>query len=71
VQVLDMCAAPGSKTSQMLEALLRGASVKKEVEPTGFVIANDADTNRAYMLVRLTCQADSPAVCGSHKARGN
>lgn len=66
VQVLDMCAAPGSKTSQMLEALLRGASVKKEVEPTGFVIANDADTNRAYMLVRPTCRAGPSAVWGSH-----
>lgn len=47
-----MCAAPGSKTSQMLEALVRGGVVKKLKEPEGFIVANDADTNRAYMLVR-------------------
>jgi hypothetical protein len=60
-----MCAAPGSKTSQMLEALLRGASLKGEKEPSGFVIANDADTNRAYMLVRVCsswCSKDTGLV---------
>ncbi|CCK69956.1 uncharacterized protein KNAG_0D02050 [Huiozyma naganishii CBS 8797] len=44
--VLDMCAAPGSKTAQLLEALHRDTD-----EPTGFVVANDADNRRSHMLV--------------------
>ena len=45
---LDLCAAPGNKTGQMLEAL---HSKDKENGPaTGFVVANDADSKRAYML---------------------
>ena len=47
--VLDMCAAPGSKTGQLLEAQ-RESSMKTGVPPTGFIIANDADAQRAYML---------------------
>lgn len=39
--VVDMCAAPGSKTAQIIE-LLRGQ---------GCVVANDVDTNRAFMLI--------------------
>jgi len=44
-KVIDMCAAPGSKTSQMLEMIY-----SKE-NPTGFVIANDNDQKRAYLLI--------------------
>ena len=39
--VLDMCAAPGSKTCQILEKL----------SPEGAMIANDSSSQRAYMLV--------------------
>jgi len=46
-KVLDMCASPGSKTSQILEII--GQSQGCEVQ--GVVVANDKDTNRAYMLV--------------------
>ena len=45
--ILDMCAAPGSKTSQLLEMLYgnqRGLT-------KGCVIANDADYRRAQMLI--------------------
>ena len=45
-KILDMCAAPGSKTSQLVEALYIN-----EKEPTGFIIANDSDTRRSHMLV--------------------
>ena len=38
-KVLDMCAAPGSKTTQMLE------------DDPALLVANDANHNRAYMLV--------------------
>jgi multisite-specific tRNA:(cytosine-C5)-methyltransferase len=44
--VLDMCAAPGSKTIQILESLHQDMD-KMNV---GFVIANDKDAQRAYML---------------------
>lgn len=37
-RVLDTCAAPGSKTAQLIEALHSGESDKP---PSGFVIAND------------------------------
>lgn len=42
--VLDMCAAPGSKTLQILEKVHRN-------EGSGIVVANDADSKRAYLLV--------------------
>ena len=45
--VLDMCAAPGSKTSQILE-LMSGESRKLL---KGCIIANDADYSRAQMLI--------------------
>jgi 16S rRNA C967 or C1407 C5-methylase (RsmB/RsmF family) len=44
--VLDMCAAPGSKTIQILE-YLHASDIKSN---QGFVIANDTDAERAYML---------------------
>jgi 16S rRNA C967 or C1407 C5-methylase (RsmB/RsmF family) len=49
-RVLDMCAAPGSKTSQLVEQLSRDAIEKGET-PSGFVIANDNDVQRCYLLV--------------------
>ena len=50
IQVLDMCAAPGSKTSQLLESLHDRESKTGEL-PTGMIVANDIDIKRAYMLV--------------------
>ena len=44
--VMDMCAAPGSKTIQILEYLHSTG----EKLGTGFLIANDTDAKRAYML---------------------
>jgi 16S rRNA C967 or C1407 C5-methylase (RsmB/RsmF family) len=41
MKVLDMCAAPGSKTAQIVEYLAG----------SGLIMANDVDTNRAYMLI--------------------
>ena len=45
--VLDMCAAPGSKTSQMLEMLYS----QQNKLPAGGVIANDVEYSRAQMLI--------------------
>lgn len=47
-KVLDMCAAPGSKTAQLIEMMNEGS--ENEL-PSGCVIANDADNKRCYMLV--------------------
>lgn len=56
-KVLDMCAAPGSKTAQLIEALHVDES--KPI-PTGYVVANDVDNNRCYMLVHQTKRLNSP-----------
>lgn len=49
-RILDMCAAPGSKTAQLLEMLY--ASSRKHNRPiTGYVVGNDNDVKRAYLLV--------------------
>lgn len=48
--VFDMCAAPGSKTAQLLELLYADESEGKGMT-TGGVMANDADYVRAYMLI--------------------
>ncbi|PNY10822.1 tRNA (cytosine(34)-C(5))-methyltransferase-like protein [Trifolium pratense] len=47
--VLDMCAAPGSKTFQLLEILHR--STKAGSLPGGMVIANDLDVQRCNLLI--------------------
>ncbi|GAB5031431.1 nol1 nop2 sun family protein [Nannochloropsis oceanica] len=68
-RVLDMCAAPGSKTSQMLETLSRGCS-RTGQEPSGYIIANDSDTARAYMLVHQCRRINTVALCvTTHKAQ--
>uniref|UniRef100_A0A1L8DS14 tRNA (cytosine(34)-C(5))-methyltransferase n=1 Tax=Nyssomyia neivai TaxID=330878 RepID=A0A1L8DS14_9DIPT len=58
-KVLDMCAAPGSKTAQLIEALHADMEEKREL-PSGFVIANDIDNNRCYMLVHQAKRLNSP-----------
>ncbi|KAJ0406932.1 hypothetical protein ATCC90586_000193 [Pythium insidiosum] len=63
-RVLDMCASPGSKTTQALDFLL----ADKAPTAGGMVVANDLDKKRAYMLVhRLTRNTLRHAVvtCGS------
>jgi tRNA (cytosine34-C5)-methyltransferase len=58
--VFDMCAAPGSKTSQMIEMmamsksqLISSSSLGRQELiglPKGLLVANDADNKRAYLL---------------------
>lgn len=57
-KVLDMCAAPGSKTAQLIEALHAQPEAYKI--PPGFVLANDVDNNRCYMLVHQAKRMNSP-----------
>jgi 16S rRNA C967 or C1407 C5-methylase (RsmB/RsmF family) len=59
--VLDMCAAPGSKTAQLVEYMHADAQKSKR-EPTGLVIANDADQQRAYMLYHQVKRILSPCL---------
>ncbi|KAJ1889410.1 tRNA (cytosine-5-)-methyltransferase ncl1 [Kickxella alabastrina] len=58
--VLDMCAAPGSKTAQLIEALHSGVDAGQT--PGGLVIANDADYKRACMLVHQVNRLNSPNI---------
>lgn len=61
--VLDMCAAPGSKTAQLIESLhspFTSSPSTYNSMPTGLVIANDSDTKRAHMLVHQSQRLPSP-----------
>ncbi|EJD05354.1 S-adenosyl-L-methionine-dependent methyltransferase [Fomitiporia mediterranea MF3/22] len=51
--VIDLCAAPGSKTSQLLEAM---------DPPTGILVANDAEHKRAHLLVHQSSRLPSPGL---------
>ncbi|CAH1965534.1 unnamed protein product [Acanthoscelides obtectus] len=57
-KILDMCAAPGSKTAQLLEML----HANDDPIPSGFVIANDVDNKRCYMLVHQAKRLNSPCI---------
>ncbi|XP_054822027.1 uncharacterized protein LOC129320546 isoform X2 [Prosopis cineraria] len=50
--VLDMCAAPGSKTFQLLEIIHQ--SCKAGSLPDGMVMANDLDVQRCNLLIHQT-----------------
>ena len=60
-RVLDMCAAPGSKTFQLLE-MLHGSLQDQTSLPDGFVIANDVDLKRCNLLTHQTKRANSPGL---------
>jgi 16S rRNA C967 or C1407 C5-methylase (RsmB/RsmF family) len=55
--VLDMCAAPGSKTVQLLEAVSTGGNTD------GLVVANDVNRDRAYLLSHQCKRVSSPCLC--------
>ena len=77
-KVLDMCAAPGSKTTQLIE-LLHAEESQTNLIPgrahpphsthlnnmsttAGVVVANDADNKRCYMLVHQAKRLNSPCL---------
>lgn len=60
-RVLDVCAAPGSKTFQLLEAIHAAPG-----EPTGLVVANDADAKRCNLLTHQVKRMCSPALIVTH-----
>ncbi|KAL7018767.1 hypothetical protein ACKWTF_010905 [Chironomus riparius] len=54
---VDLCASPGSKTAQIIEALHSTSNGKI---PSGYVVANDIDNKRCYMLVHQAKRLNSP-----------
>lgn len=52
-----MCAAPGSKTAQLIEYLHKNDRI-----PEGFIIANDVSNSRCYMLVHQAMRLNSPNI---------
>ena len=67
-KVLDMCAAPGSKTQQLLEALHSGRGDEGTPLPLGFVVANDADHKRCNLLTHQTKRVCSPCLLVTNHA---
>lgn len=53
-----MCAAPGSKTAQIIEML----HADENGIPSGYVVANDVDNKRCYMLVHQAKRLNSPCM---------
>ncbi|KZO98510.1 S-adenosyl-L-methionine-dependent methyltransferase [Calocera viscosa TUFC12733] len=60
--VMDMCAAPGSKSAQLLEALHAADVSTASAIPSGLLIANDSEYKRTHMLVHQTGRLASPAL---------
>lgn len=57
-RILDMCAAPGSKTAQLLEMLHNDSNSA----PNGVVVANDLDFKRCNMMTHQIRRMVSPNV---------
>ena len=64
--ILDMCAAPGSKTAQLLELIKANAMLEQgrpnSEQPQGFVVANDADPKIAFMLTHQMNRLNSASI---------
>lgn len=64
--VLDMCAAPGSKTAQLIESI----HSLQTGTPSGLVIANDADYSRSHTLIHQAKRLNSPClIVTNHEAQ--
>ncbi|KAF8906542.1 S-adenosyl-L-methionine-dependent methyltransferase [Gymnopilus junonius] len=61
-KVMDMCAAPGSKTAQILEALHAQDTATSTSTPTGLLLANDSDSKRTHLLIHQSARLPSPAL---------
>jgi len=65
MKVLDMCAAPGSKASQLLEYCLKDClkyKLTSEAAQNGVVVTNDVDSERSYMLTHQLQRFDTPGL---------
>lgn len=61
--VVDLCAAPGSKTAQILESV---SNRKKSLPSEGVVIANDAELRRCWMLTHQLKRFSSAELVVTH-----
>ncbi|KAF8156676.1 S-adenosyl-L-methionine-dependent methyltransferase [Crassisporium funariophilum] len=61
-RVMDMCAAPGSKTAQILEALHARDTITSTSIPSGLLLANDSDNKRTHLLIHQSARLPSPAL---------
>ncbi|KAK1226168.1 tRNA (cytosine-5-)-methyltransferase ncl1 [Marasmius sp. AFHP31] len=61
-KVMDMCAAPGSKTAQLLEALHAQDTLTATSIPSGLLVANDSDYKRTHLLIHQSARLPSPAL---------
>ncbi|KAF8804768.1 S-adenosyl-L-methionine-dependent methyltransferase [Phlegmacium glaucopus] len=61
-RVMDMCAAPGSKTAQILEALHAQDTITSTSVPSGLLLANDSDNKRTHLLIHQSARLPSPAL---------
>lgn len=61
LKVLDMCAAPGSKTAQIIEIMHASRDHSNSI-PCGVVVANDVDNKRCYMLTHQAKRLLSPVL---------
>lgn len=61
-KILDMCAAPGSKTAQLIEFLHCSEDELGAAIPQGIVVANDVDNRRCYMLTHQAKRLQSPSI---------
>ncbi|TFK39362.1 S-adenosyl-L-methionine-dependent methyltransferase [Crucibulum laeve] len=61
-KVMDMCAAPGSKTAQILEALHAQDTITSTSIPSGLLLANDSDNKRTHLLIHQSARLPSPAL---------
>lgn len=61
-KAMDMCAAPGSKTAQILEALHAQDTVTASSIPSGLLVANDSDNKRTHLLIHQSARLPSPAL---------
>eukprot|EP00494_Astrolonche_serrata_P026017 UN26278 len=59
--VLDVCAAPGNKTAQIIEALHIDKETGQYIpNPEGFVFANDYNEDRCDILIKTLVKTRSP-----------
>ncbi|KAF4735627.1 hypothetical protein FOZ62_019262, partial [Perkinsus olseni] len=58
--VLDICSAPGSKTSQLLEMLNECPRPDPSKPPEGMVVANELVVKRAHLLIHRLRHHNSP-----------
>jgi len=60
--ILDMCAAPGSKTTEILELISSQYNLGEGYKAKGGVVANDMDIKRAYMLTHQIKRLGTPGM---------